>query len=101
MVAVVQGALLRAAAWRNLSHAATPPRPLTHPPPPSVESWELAKIRRDDYAPNGGGQKMWEFDRKRWLADRLTGIMKVGGRPAAKPLGGGAGRGDCAASAAG
>lgn len=42
----------------------------------SVESWKLSEIRRDDYAPNIGGQKMWEFDRKRWLAARLTDIMK-------------------------
>ncbi|KAI8470342.1 MAG: hypothetical protein J3K34DRAFT_262116 [Monoraphidium minutum] len=45
----------------------------------SVESWKLAEIRRDDYAPNGGGQKMWEFDRKRWVAARLTEIMKDAG----------------------
>lgn len=54
--------------------------PPTNPPhPPSIESWKLAEIRRDDYAPNGGGQKAWEFDRKRWLAGRLGDVMKEAG----------------------
>lgn len=52
----------------------------------TVEGWELAKIRRDDYAPNTAGQRMWESDRKRWLAGRLTGVMKDAGydEPAVK-----------------
>ncbi|GBF98055.1 trithorax histone-lysine N-methyltransferase [Raphidocelis subcapitata] len=45
----------------------------------NIESWKLAEIKRDDYAPNTGGQKGWEFDRKRWLAGRLTDVMKDAG----------------------
>jgi len=48
-----------------------------HPHHTSVESWKLSAIKRDDYAPNTGGQKLWDADRKRWLAGRLTEIMKV------------------------
>ena len=43
----------------------------------SVQSWRLAEIKRDDYAPNMPGTKQWEFDRKDWLAKRLTGCMAV------------------------
>jgi hypothetical protein len=43
----------------------------------SVQSWRLADIKRDDYAPNAPGQRQWEFDRKDWLAKRLTGLMAV------------------------
>ena len=43
----------------------------------SVQSWRLADIKRDDYAPNAPGQRQWEFDRKEWLAKRLTGLMAV------------------------
>jgi hypothetical protein len=45
----------------------------------SIESWKLSAIRRDDFAPNAGGQKMWEFERKRWVADRLLSVMEGAG----------------------
>lgn len=45
----------------------------------NVEGWRLSEIKRDDYAPNSQGQKQCEADRKKWLADRLTGIMKEAG----------------------
>lgn len=38
----------------------------------SIESWKLSSIRRDDYAPNSVGQKQWEYDRKKWVAKRLS-----------------------------
>lgn len=41
----------------------------------SIESWRLSEIKRDDYAPNSGGQRQWEVDRKKWLATRLKGVM--------------------------
>lgn len=44
----------------------------------NVEGWRLVEIKRDDYAPNSGGQRQWEMDRKKWQSDRLTNIMKVG-----------------------
>lgn len=37
----------------------------------------FAEIKRDDYSPNSGGQRQFEYDRKLWLANRLEGIMKA------------------------
>ncbi|MEW5317614.1 MAG: hypothetical protein WDW38_008898 [Sanguina aurantia] len=45
----------------------------------NVEGWKLSEIRRDDYAHNSGGNKQWKMDRKKWLANRCTGIMKEAG----------------------
>jgi hypothetical protein len=45
----------------------------------SIQSWKLAEIKRDDYAPNTPGQRQWEMDRKKWLANRLVEAVKVGG----------------------
>jgi hypothetical protein len=45
----------------------------------NVESWKLAEIKRDDYSPNSGGMKLWEQDRKVWLANRLESVMKEAG----------------------
>lgn len=44
----------------------------------SIESWKLSDIKRDDYAPNTPGLRQWEVDRKKWLAQRLLSVMKVG-----------------------
>jgi hypothetical protein len=44
----------------------------------SIQSWKLADIKRDDYAPNTPGQRQWEMDRKKWLAQRLVDVVKVG-----------------------
>lgn len=44
-----------------------------------IEEWELEKISRDAYAPNLPGMRQWEMDKKKWLADRLEGIMKENG----------------------
>jgi hypothetical protein len=44
----------------------------------SIQSWKLADIKRDDYAPNTPGQRQWEMDRKKWLAQRLVDVLKVG-----------------------
>jgi hypothetical protein len=44
----------------------------------NVEGWRLVEIKRDDYAPNSGGQRQWDMDRKKWQSDRLTNVMKVG-----------------------
>jgi len=41
------------------------------------QSWKLSTSRRDDYAPNTGGMKQWEFDRKQWQADRLLEVVQV------------------------
>lgn len=43
----------------------------------SIQSWRLAEIKRDDYAPNTPGQRQWEADRKRWLADKLLEVVIV------------------------
>lgn len=43
----------------------------------SIQSWKLADIKRDDYAPNTPGQRQWEMDRKKWLATRLVDVVKV------------------------
>lgn len=43
----------------------------------SIQSWKLAEIKRDDYAPNTPGQRQWEMDRKKWLANRLVEVVKV------------------------
>lgn len=48
----------------------------------SIQSWKLADIKRDDYAPNTPGQRQWEMDRKKWLAQRLVDVVKVGLRRA-------------------
>eukprot|EP00195_Chlamydomonas_chlamydogama_P004184 CAMPEP_0202922934 /NCGR_PEP_ID=MMETSP1392-20130828/78183_1 /ASSEMBLY_ACC=CAM_ASM_000868 /TAXON_ID=225041 /ORGANISM="Chlamydomonas chlamydogama, Strain SAG 11-48b" /LENGTH=278 /DNA_ID=CAMNT_0049616589 /DNA_START=278 /DNA_END=1115 /DNA_ORIENTATION=- len=45
----------------------------------SIESWKLADIKRDDYSPNAAGERQWQLDRKTWLANRLTGVMKEAG----------------------
>eukprot|EP00879_Flechtneria_rotunda_P004926 GHRR01005200.1.p1 GENE.GHRR01005200.1~~GHRR01005200.1.p1 ORF type:complete len:343 (+),score=79.96 GHRR01005200.1:167-1195(+) len=45
----------------------------------NIESWKLADIKRDDYAPNTPGQRQWEMDRKRWLAQRLLEVVKEAG----------------------
>ena len=42
-------------------------------------SYLYIEIKRDDYSPNSGGQRQFEYDRKLWLADRLEGIMKEAG----------------------
>ena len=76
----------------NAGLALAPPLPILlilHPPlllpacspaGQNVEGWRLSEIKRDDYAPNSQGQRQCEVDRKKWLADRLTGIMKDAGR---------------------
>lgn len=43
----------------------------------SIQSWKLADLKRDDYAPNTPGQRQWEMDRKKWLAQRLVDVVKV------------------------
>jgi hypothetical protein len=43
----------------------------------SIQSWKLSDIKRDDYAPNTPGQRQWEMDRKKWLANRLVQVVKV------------------------
>lgn len=45
----------------------------------SVESWTLKDIKRDNFPPNSGGLRMWQAERKKWQAERLTGIMKEAG----------------------
>lgn len=45
----------------------------------SIQSWKLADIKRDDYAPNTPGQRQWEMDRKKWLAQRLVDVVKEAG----------------------
>ena len=45
----------------------------------SLQPCALSEIKRDDYSPNSGGQRQFEYDRKLWLADRLEGIMKEAG----------------------
>lgn len=45
----------------------------------NIESWKLAEIKRDAYPPNSVGVRMWEADRKKWLAERLEGVMKEAG----------------------
>ncbi|KAF8072415.1 hypothetical protein HT031_000074 [Scenedesmus sp. PABB004] len=45
----------------------------------SIQSWKLADIKRDDYAPNTPGQRQWEVDRKKWLANRLLEAVKEAG----------------------
>eukprot|EP00775_Hariotina_reticulata_P002487 gene2487-2790_t len=45
----------------------------------SIQSWKLSDIKRDDYAPNTPGQRQWEVDRKKWLAQRLLDVVKEAG----------------------
>lgn len=45
----------------------------------NIESWKLADIKRDDYAPSSGGQKQWEVERKQWLAERLKKVVVEAG----------------------
>lgn len=47
----------------------------------SIQSWKLADLKRDDYAPNTPGQRQWEMDRKKWLAQRLVDVVKVSCTP--------------------
>lgn len=42
----------------------------------NIESWRLSEIRREDYAPNASGDRQWELDRKKWVANRLVSVMK-------------------------
>lgn len=59
-------------------HAPTFAPPL-QPAGRNVESWKLADIKRDDYAPNTAGLRQWEGDRKRWQARRVADIAKDAG----------------------
>lgn len=43
----------------------------------NIQSWKLSDIKRDDYAPNTPGLRQWEWDRKRWLANKLVEVVKV------------------------
>ena len=45
----------------------------------NVQSWELSKIKRDDYSPTWAGMRQWEQDRKMWQSNRLTSIVKSAG----------------------
>eukprot|EP00983_Pelagomonas_calceolata_P133259 1161948-Pelagomonas_calceolata.AAC.11 len=42
----------------------------------SVESWLLKNIDRNNFPPNLGGVRMWQAERRKWQANRLTSIMK-------------------------
>jgi len=45
----------------------------------SVESWLLKNIDRNNFPPNLGGVRMWQAERRKWQANRLTSIMKEAG----------------------
>jgi len=45
----------------------------------NIEGWKLRDIKRDAYPPTSQGVKLWQADRKRWLAERLAGVMKEAG----------------------
>ncbi len=44
-----------------------------------MESWLLKSIDRNNFPPNLGGVRMWQAERRRWQAARLTSIMQEAG----------------------
>eukprot|EP00955_Chlamydomonas_euryale_P055377 356116-Chlamydomonas_euryale.AAC.2 len=63
----------------------------------NIEGWKLRDIKRDAYPPTSQGVKLWQADRKRWLAERCGRMCACGrdrrrARQEEDTTGGGGGR---------